>query len=249
MIIRRKTRSTIHVLVVPPIALLALASLLTAWSASASVVPGVLSDAPPDSLLTLIPSRTEETARQDLAEAEAMEAEANADLVSAQGCLGEAKGHVDVRKSEIESIEAKIKSAKEQKNETEQANLEQQAKAKALQLKVLEARKEMRDAEVSFIGALRKLAQAKAGYFRKELELIGTRDNLLRMSSAHEGATNLEGLIQLQVEIRELERRCLDILKDVAEEEENTAQDEARLLDKRLKLHEAQLALLGGKKK
>jgi len=231
------------------VTLLSIASPVASGPARASAVAGVLPDASPDSLLVLLPPRTEETVRRDLTTAEAAETSAGTDLVSAQGRLGEVKAHIEVRKSEIETIKAKIKLAKEQKNQTEQVNLEREAKMKDLQMKVLEARKEMREAEVNLADTRRKTAQTQSGFFKKELELIGKRDDQLKMSSAGEGATNLDGLIRLQIEIRDLERRCIEILKDVVEREKNVADGETSLLEKRLELHEAQLALLQGPKK
>jgi chromosome segregation ATPase len=213
------------------------------------VVPGVLADAPPDSLLTLLPPRAVEIVQQDLATAEAMEGAAKADMVSAQGRLGEAKAQVNVRKSEVETIKAKIKLAKEQKNQTEQENLERQGRAMELRAKVLEARTEMREAEVSFADARREAAQTQSGFLKKELELLGKRNDLVKMNSAGQGATNLDGLVRLQTEIRDLERRCLEILKDVAEKAKHAAEDESSLLGKRLKLHDGQLALIGGARK
>jgi len=217
--------------------------------AHASAVPGALPDAAADSLLVLLPPRAEEAVRRDLAGAEALESRANADLVFAQGRLGEVKAHIEVRKSEIEATKAKVKLAKEQKNQTEQADLERQVKAHELRLKVLEARKDMRDAEVGLADTRRKAGQAQSSFFKKELELIVKRGDLLQMSSAGAGAANLDGLLRLQVEIRALEQRSMEILKDVAEAEKKAAEAELSLLNKRLKLHEVQLELLKDPKK
>ena len=249
MITTGRNGSTIRMLALALMALVAGASPLATRPAHAYAIPGVLADAAPDSLLVLIPPRAAEAIQQDLADSEAVESAANANMVSAQGRLGEARVHVDVRKSEIESIKAKVKLAKEQKNETEQANLERQVKAKELQLKVLEARREMRDAEVSLADARRKAAQVQAGYFKKELGTPREAGQPAAMSSVPAGATNLDGLIRIQVEIRDLEQRCIEILKDVALKQRKVAEDEVSLLDKRLKLHELQLGLLKGPEK
>jgi hypothetical protein len=69
------------------------------------------------------------------------------------------------------------------------------------------------------------------------------------MNAAREGAANLDGLVRLQTEIRDLEGRCLEILKDAAEKAKDAAEDESSLLSKRIKLHEGQLALLGDSRK
>jgi hypothetical protein len=222
---------------------------LLAPAAGASVVPGVLADAPPDSLLILLAPRTSELVQQDLSTAGAAEEAAKADLASAQGHLGEAKAHVGVRKSEIDAIKAKIKLAKAQKNQAEQDDLEQQVKAKELQVKVLEARVDMRDAEVSLADARRDAAQTQSEFFKKELELLGKRNDLLKMNAAREAATNLDGIVRLQTEIRDLEHRCLEILKEVADKTKDAADDESNVVGKRLKLQEAQLALFGGPRK
>lgn len=249
MMLRSGIRTAILVLEVSLLAFLILVCPLTTRSARASAVPGVLPDASPDSLLTLLPSRAADIVQGDLAAAEAREGAGNADLASSQGCLGVARAHVEVRKREIEMIKAKVKLAKEQKNQTEQANLELQIKSRALQLKMLEARRDMRDAEVSLAEARRKAAQTQSGFFRKELELIGMRADLLRTTSVREGAANVDGLVRLQGEIRDLERRCIEILKDVADKEKSVAESETNLLDKRLRVYEAQLTLLAGPKK
>jgi hypothetical protein len=243
MITPIRIRSAIQVLGVSMIALLVSASPLTIRSAHASAVPGVLPDAAADSLLVLLPPRAQEAVRQDLADAEALANEANGDLVFAQGRQGEVKAHIEVRKSEIEATKAKIKLAKEQKNATEQVDLEQQVKAQELRLKVLETRKEMRDAEVVLADARRKAGQTQSGFFKKELELLAKRSDLQKMGSVGGGVANFDGLVRLQGETRELERRGMEILKGVAEAEKKVADAEVSLLDKRLKLHEVQLEL------
>jgi hypothetical protein len=207
-----------------------LASPLAARSTRASVTPGVLPEASPDSLITLLPPRDAEVVRQDKGVAEAMEAAVNVDLIAAQGRLAETKAHIEVRKSEIEMLKAKVKLAKEQKNQTEQLDLEGQIKAKELQLRVLEARRDMRDAEAGLAEARRKAAQVASGFFDKELDLIGKRNDLLQMRSVPAGMTNLDGLMRLQNEIRDVERRCLEILKEVAEKEKSAAENEAGVL-------------------
>jgi hypothetical protein len=249
MMPRKSIRTAIHVLGASLATLLILASPLTTRSACASAVAGVLPDAAPDSLMTLLPPRAADAVNQELAQAGAMESAGNADLISAQGRLAEAKARVDVCASEIEAIKARIKLAKEQKNSTEQAGLEQQVKAKGLQLDVLKARVEMRNAEVAFADARRLMAQTQSGFLKKELELIGKRGDLLRLGSAPGGTANLDGITRLQIEIRDLERRGIEILKEVAEKEKNAAEDEASVLDKRLKLQEAQLGFIAGPKK
>jgi hypothetical protein len=249
MKLRQRIQTTIRVPGVALVALLILASPFAIRSARASAVPGVLPNASPDSLLILLPPRAVDIVQQDQAAAEAMEGAGNADLVSAQGRLGEARAQVEVRKSEIEMFKAKVKLAKEQKNQTEQANLELQIKTKELQLKMLEVRRDMRDAEVSLAEARRKAAQTQAGFFKKERELIGKRADLLQAGSVREGAANLDGLVRLQGEIRDLERRCIEILKDVADKAKSVAESETNLLDKRLQVHAAQLAVLAGAKK
>lgn len=249
MTARTRTRSTLRVLGLSLLTLLALASPFTIRPAGASAVHGVLPDAVPDSLLILMPPRAADAIRQDLAIVDAAESAASADLVSAQGRVGEAKARVDVCASEIEAIKAKVKLAKEQKNETEQANLELRIKARELLLGALKARREMRDAEVGWADARRKAAQVRSEYFQKELELLEKRGSLSAMSSPGAGTTNLDGLLRLRVEIRDLERRGLEIAKDAADKEKNAAENEANLLDKRLKLEEAQRALVAGPKK
>jgi hypothetical protein len=249
MMLRNRVRSIFRGLDVSLMALLILASPLATPSVHASAVPGVLPETSPDSLLVLLPPRAVDSAQQDLAAAEAAGVAANADLVAAQGRLGVAKAQVEVRKSEIETIKTKVKLAKEQKNQTEQADLELQIKAKALQLKMLESRRDMRDAESSLADARRQAAQAGAAFFKRELELIGRRADLLAANSARDGAANLDGLVRLQNEIRDLERRCIEISKDVADKEKSVAEREMNLLDKRLEVHAAQLALLTGSKK
>ncbi len=246
MITPTRIRLPLSILGVALIALLGCASPIATRSAHASTVAGVLPDAAVDSLLTLLPPRPAEAIRQDLTDSEAAEGAANADMVFAQGRLGEARAHVEVRKSEIEATRSRVKLAKEHKNKSEQTNHERQVKAQELQLKVLEARKAMREAEVDLADARRKAGQAQAAFFKRELELLGKRDDLQQMVSAPAGGANLDGLIRIQGEIRDLEKRCLEILKDVAANHKKVAETELGLLDRRLKLYEVQLELLKG---
>jgi len=246
---RTATRSAARMVGLCVALLAAPASPLMARPAQAAAIPSVLPDAPPDSLLILVPSRAPEAIRQDLASAESMAGTGGADLVFAQGRLGEAKAQVEVRKSEIEALKAKVKLAKEQKNEAEQANLELQVKGQELHLAALEARKEMREAEAELAEARRKAAQARSAFCNQELDLVGKRDDLRRESASGGGAANIDALVRLQIEVRDLERRGLEALKDIAEKDKAVAEKAASVLEKRLKLHAAQQALVAGPKK
>ncbi len=218
-------------------------------TARGALVPGVLPDAAPESLLVLLAPRSTEAIQQEMSAADVMEDAAKRDLESAQGKLAEAKAAVNVRKSEIETLKAKIKLAEEQKNETEKADLAQQVKAKELQVKVLEARVEMREAEAGLANARREAAQTQSAFHKKERELIEKRNELVKLQAAPEGAANLDGLIKLRNEVRDLERRSLEVLKDAANKSRNAAEHEARVVDQRLKLQERQKGLIGGAEK
>ena len=245
----RNSRTAIRLLGILLAFVLTLASRLAVPSAQASAVPGVLPDALPDSLMILLPSRDAGAVDDDLANAEARANASNEDEVAAQGRLGQDKARVDVCTQEIETVKAKVKLAKEQKDKTAQADYEQRVKTKELQLNVLKARKDMREAEVALAGKRRATVQAEAGFLRKELELIGKREELARQRAAAPGTMNLDALVRLQADIRDLEHRCLEVLKDVAEKQKGVAEGEANLIDKRLKLEEAQAAYFVGPKK
>ncbi|MBP6875519.1 MAG: hypothetical protein KBD56_05570 [Candidatus Eisenbacteria bacterium] len=219
-----------------------------AETTQAASVAGVLPATHPDSLMVLLPPRAADAVNQDLALAGTAQTDRDAELVAAQSRVGEAKANVKVCESEIETIKAMIKLAKERKDKTEEANLAQKQKTKERQLEMLKARKDLRDAETSLAEARRAMAQAQAGFYRKELELIEKRMALQEQSGMAVG-TNLDALLRLQREIRNLERRCLEILKDVADKEKKAAEDEGNVVDKRLKVLQTQLAYFGGSDK
>ena len=244
---RNGIRSVRHILDLC-LAVLVVASPLATLQAHASAAPGVLSDVPPEGLMVLLPSRAVESVRSDLEAAERLEKASNSARESAEEYLKVAKAQITVCTSEIDVLKDRVKLAKEQKNQTEQDSLERHIKAKDLQLKMLEARRDMREAEIGLADAQRRTAETSGGTLKKELELIERREMLVQISASREVPPDPIALTKLQTEVRDIERQTIEAMKDLAQKQKDAAEREMDVLDKRLNVHEAQLAVLVGPK-
>ena len=234
------------VCIVYPVVFLMIGFPRTIGIADASPVPGVLNETPADVDITLIPSRSLDTIRGDRKATEEAKNEAKSDRTAAEEYLEEAKARIEVCKSEIDMIEAKVELAKEQEDETEKTHLETQVKIKKLQLKSLEARKKMREAERDFADTRRRAAEVLDEFLKKEIRLSEKRDDLITLSTSNERQADPDVIERLRTEIRDLEHQCLEILKDALNKQKDKANEEKDVVEKRLKLFEAQHAFMLG---
>lgn len=200
-----------------------------------------------DSFVTLVPARTVAEIRRDFEGARARETAAQAALGRARDQIARAQARIEVKKKELETIDARINLARKSAQDAERRALESQKKVHEIELSMLERRKDLHQAEEQAARAGKDYAAAAARAYEIEIDLAGKR-------SEHAGvglgvaATTPAGMVsKLEAGMRGLERRTLDAQKEQASRNQELSRRERELAEIRLKLFEAQWAVLGGR--
>jgi len=104
----------------------------------------------------------------------------------------------------------------------------------------------MREAERDFADTRRRAAEVLDEFLKKEIRLSEKRDDLITLSTSNERQADPDVIERLRTEIRDLEHQCLEILKDALNKQKDKANEEKDVVEKRLKLFEAQHAFMLG---
>jgi hypothetical protein len=211
---------------------------------SASLLDELLPTAPADSFLVLVLPREEGEIRLDLEDARAAELTAGEKLIAARELAARAKARIDVKKSEIQTIKSREKLAKEQDLEAEKEDLKRQKKTKELELKLLEEREGMRKAEKELAEASKMAAQAQIRCLEREIELTAKRAEIGALRASGQASAFIDQIIRYDGEIRDTQRQVLDAMKELAGKLELVAKRQAAVIDRRLKVFEAQKKIL-----
>jgi chromosome segregation ATPase len=204
-----------------------------------SLLEGVLSVDAADSLATLLPARAKEAIDADMSAAEAAASAADADLQKAKSLLGKLKARIEIRKGEIEALKGRAKLAKEQNNDADQQALKAQQDAEELQLDLLKSASDLRSAEMDLAETRRKAADARVKFLEQERDCAARQAEL-----AQQGASGSK-LVALQTGAREALKQALSALKDLSDRSKDAGQAESNVVDKRMKVFEAQAAIAG----
>lgn len=192
-----------------------------------------LVEAEPDSVFSVVPSRQEGDISRDREDAETAARIADEWIVMAKSRGARAAAQVDVKKSEVENIKARIKAAKEAKNEAEQKDLERQQKDRELEQKRLERIRDMRGAEVDYAQAAKATAQARVQLFSAERGLLDARRAMEEAGANASSAEQLEKFLSRKVEVGKAETRVLDAVTELAGKREEVAKKAKELADRR----------------
>jgi len=153
--------------------------------------------------------------------------------------IAEAKAAVEVKKSEIDIIETQKDLADDQDRDDEKRALERDKDFEEAVKKVLERTVELRERELGHVEARRETAQAAATVHERELELIGSRDEM----SGRATSRSMEQALRLEREIMSLERELLESLRDRAGKSRQEADRERQVYEAQLRVLDAQREL------
>lgn len=206
--------------------------------APATVSSGI--NAISDTLTVLIEYRAESEISRDLQNAVAEKALAERRADRARMLATQAEARIEIKNSEIKSLEAGIDFAKSEKNESKRNQLEGQKKFAGIEKQLLERRHELRQREIDLARAVRSYHEAAEKTCRLEMDLaVNRRERASIKSTADPGAA--AEFARLQAEIVKLEGRVLDAQIERAGKLKSLAQQEEHLGKIRRAVYESQL--------
>ncbi len=192
-----------------------------------------------DSLVALVPWRPGGAIQDDLRRAEDAVRTASYEVESTRLLRSRAETRRKAMESEIDQIKDRLDRAKDEKREADRQALEIELKAAEAGKKTLEEREALREAEIELAEAERRLAEARVKALGLELQLERRRGE-----RAMGLATSLLEASRQQRVLRDLERQTLEAMRDEARRQKDLADRSLRVVERKLKLFQAQARLL-----
>ena len=186
-------------------------------------------------LITLFPVRSEDAIRESLERARTAEERADRQKQEARRQEDRTKGLIEITKEEIDTFKARIKMAKDEEREGDRLDLERRRSEKELALKLYERRRDLYRAEASLADAIRDNARAERDLFEHEIRLAD------RHSELEEGPGEMMGG---DADLRDLEDRAIRLERDRASRAETLARRQRDVANHRMRVFEAQTAVL-----
>jgi hypothetical protein len=193
-----------------------------------------------DSFLLLVAPRDTNTIKRDLRAA--IEAAKLAETRRGQTetmRLG-ARARIEAKKVEIVRLKDRINVAKRENREADRLGLEAERKAAELEIRLLERREELRQAEIELETRRAELADFTQKALALELQLATRRKGRNRKPVGGTGGASLDRVIG------ELEKQTLEAQRAQASSGIEVADAEIQVIDRRLELLDAQQRVLGG---
>jgi hypothetical protein len=192
--------------------------------------------------IDVIPARSTDRIRNELAAAKAAETEADARIAEGSSQRAQTKAMVEVKKQEISTVDARIKLADKQKSEADKTTFTAEKKVAERQKQFLERREALHGAELDQAKAAKRRAEAEQKALELELQLAGRRADRARVA-----ATDPTLTLSHDEVIRELERKTLEAQRAQAEAAKDVASRDQDIAKRRLDLYQAQMAAGGGR--
>jgi predicted nucleic acid-binding Zn-ribbon protein len=193
-----------------------------------------------DTLTVLVEYRAESEISRDLQNAVAEKALAERRADRARMLATQAEARIEIKASEIKSLEAEIDFAKSEKNEARRGELEGHKKFAGIEKQLLERRRELRQREIDMAQAMRAYHEATEKACRLELELAVNRRERAAIKSTVDPDAAAE-FRRLQAEIVKIEGRVLDAQVERAGKLKSLAQKEEQLGKIRRAVYESQM--------
>src|SRR5205823_2386446 len=165
-------------------------------AAAPPIGPPAVAPPPPsiDAGMTLVPARGTDRIEAGLELAKNDARDADADKAAALDHRSRAKAELEVKKREISTVDARIKLADKEKNESGKAALGAEKKVAEREKELLERREDLAKAEVDVADKRAAFARASQTALESELELARRRDERSRLAPGPE-ATHLDQVI------------------------------------------------------
>ncbi|MCB2229861.1 hypothetical protein KQH82_04030 [bacterium] len=192
---------------------------------------------PADPHMVVVPVRSAQEIATDLANATATRQVAILHNMQAAERLRQIASAIASRESFIDDINNRKDDANDDNRESMEASLKIEAEANKRAIDLLKRLKDLREAEVDVAVSEEKHADMKILVLQRESDLQQKRSEYNWPSIASTG--NLARNTASQV-LKELEVDLLNLQKDLASATQNVASKEKKVVEERMKLHEAQ---------
>jgi chromosome segregation ATPase len=193
-----------------------------------------------DSFIQLVAPRDTSTIKRQLRAATDEVVQAESRRQQAETMRLGARGRIEAKKVEMVRIKERISLAKKENREADRVGLEAERKAAEREKGLFERREELRQAEIELETARGELAGLTQKALQLELQLAVRRAGRLRKPIGGAGGASLDQVIG------ELEKQTLEAQRAQAEYDPVVANQEIKVIDRRLELLQAQQELLGG---
>jgi hypothetical protein len=193
-----------------------------------------------DSFVMLVPPRDTNTIKKLVRASEQEVAAADKTRQQAETMRLGATSRIEFKKVAIVRLKERIALAKKEGREADRVGLEAERKAAEREIDLLKRREELRDAEAMLETQRSELASLTKQSLELELQLARRRASRRRTTLGAAGAASLERVIG------ELEKQTLEAQRAQAASSMDVADQEIRVIDRRLDLLDAQQKVLGG---
>lgn len=198
-----------------------------------------------DTLTVLVDYRAEAEITRDLQNATAEKALADRRVERFRMLARQAEARIEIKTSEIKSLDAEIDFAKTEKNESKRKEIEGRKKFAGTEKELLERRRELRQREIEMAQAVRAYHESVEKACRVEMDLAVARRGRAAITSTVDPGAAAE-FRRLQVEAVKLEGKVLEAQVERAGKLRNVAQQEEQLGKVRRAVYESQLKVAQG---
>jgi hypothetical protein len=188
----------------------------------------------------VIPAREPERIQRQIDLVKNNGREADAAMQTATDNRAKTKAMVDVKKQEISTIDARIKLADKNKNDTEKITLNAEKKVNETQKAFLERRQALHASEIDEAKAAKQLANSTTKALELEIQLAQRRQTRPQGPGADPTAA-----LKADAVIRELELKTLEAQRQQAQAQKDLAAKDEDIAKRRLELYQAQTAASG----
>ncbi len=191
-----------------------------------------------DSLIALVPLRDQALIQAELRRAQDDQVTAAAAIATARALEDRAEARRKLLEGEISEIKRRLDAAKRAKQEADARAAEVDRDAAEAGKKLLEERQALRRAERQTAEAGRELAEARAKALGLELELLQRR-----LEAGWTTATSAIEAGRARRVVTDLELRTLEARRDEARRARDVANRMLQVVERQMKLHQAQQRL------
>ncbi len=223
---------------------LCLAASVGAQTMSNTVFPPYLPDAQTDSLLVVVELRDLAAIEFDRDVAERKRNAAEQREAAARIFQSRAAMTIKIKDTEITALKARVKQAKVERDDTMTAQFETERKHAEFEKQLLRRREQLRQSDIRFARAESEYHDAAFKAYGHELDLARMRTNRTDIEKDIPSREQFEKAWQLDKQIRELEGRTLDALREAARKQKDLAEQAVRIFQARKKVWEAQRDLI-----
>jgi chromosome segregation ATPase len=193
-----------------------------------------------DSFIMLVPLRDTVSIKKQLKAATEAVTQADSRRQQAETMRLGARARIESKKVEIVRIKDRINLAKKENREADRVGLDAERKAAEREKGLFERREELRQSEIELEAVRGELAGLTEKALQLELQLATRRAGRSRKPVGGAGAASLDQVIG------ELEKQTLEAQRAQAAYDPVVANQEIKVIDRRLELLDAQQKLLGG---